>query len=289
MVASHIGKYLPGKPTVIPKNMPGAGSRQLAAYLYSQAAKDGTEFGLLLRPIATDSLFTDSGKRFDVQKFTWLGSPSAVTDTCGFWVTSPVQKWEDLQQTEVIIPGIGADAGEIAEANVIYNLTKARIRTVIGYQSGGEMTLAMERGEAHGRCAIAWEAIKSSYPDWLSEKKFKPFVQFAKQRHPELADVPTIMEMAKTELDKQALEVFLTPQEFGFPFAAPPGLHPDVAAILRKALQSVFEDPEFIAEAKSRKFDVQPVSGETLGAILTKIYSYPPEVIARAAEFKKRD
>jgi len=288
MVASHIVKYLPGNPTVIARNMPGAGSRQLAAYLYNQAAKDGTEFGLLLRPIATDSLFTDSGTQFDVRQLTWLGSPSNVTDTCGFWVTSPVQEWEALQETEIVIPGIGADAGEIAQANVLQNLAGAKIRTVIGYQSGGELTLAMERGEAHGRCAISWEAVKSTYADWLAENKFKPFMQFSMQRHPDLPEVPTVLELAKTDLDQKALEVFLAPQDFGFPFAAPPGLDPEVTAMLRKALQSVFTDPDFIAEARTRKFDVNPITGERLTEILEKVYSYPPEVIDRAIELKTR-
>lgn len=281
-VARYIGKHLPANPTVVPKNMPGAGSRQLAAYLYNQATKDGTEFGLLLRPIATDSLFTDSKGQFDVLKLTWLGSPSPVTDVCGFWHTAPMKTLDALQRVEMIVPGIGADAGEVAQANILHNLTGAKIKAVIGYPGGGEMTLALERGEAHGRCALSWEAIKSTYPDFIAQKKFLPFVQFASARHAELSEVPAVMEFSRSDLDRRALEVFLAPQEFGFPFAAPPDLTPSVKALLRKAFAATLRDPGFLAEAEKRKFEVKFVPGEQLEAILERVYGYPPEVAEHA-------
>jgi tripartite-type tricarboxylate transporter receptor subunit TctC len=282
LVARHIGKYLPGNPTVVPRNLPGAGSRKLAAYLYNQAPKDGTEFGLILRPLATDTLLGGADNQFDVLKLTWLGTPSPVTDVCGFWHTSPVKSFEELQKTEIVIPAIGAEAGEVAQTSILHHLAGARLRTVIGYQGGGEMNLALERGEAHGRCALSWEAVKSSYPDFITERKFLPFVQFALQRHPDLPAVPTIMELAKTDLDRQALDVLLLPQSFGFPFAAPPDLDPETKALLRDALAKVLQDPAFLAEAQLRKFDVSFISGEAHEAMLKKVYAYPPAVIERA-------
>ncbi len=282
MVARHIGKHLPGNPTVVPKNMPGAGARRLAGYLHSQAAKDGTEFGLLLRFIATDTLFSPTDGQFDVLKLNWLGSPSPVTDVCGFWHTSPVQKFEDLQTTEIVIPGIGADAGEAAQTSILHMLTGAKIRTVLGYQSGGEMTLALERGEGHGRCAISWEAIKSTYPDFTAKNQFRSFVQFALKRHPELPNVPTVMEFAKTDLDRSALEVFLAPQSFGFPFAAPSDMNPATVALLRQALEATMKDPGFVAEAEQRKFDINFVRGQDLEALLKKVYGFPKEVVERS-------
>ncbi len=281
MVARYIGKHLPGNPTVVPKNMPGAGARKMASYLHSQAAKDGTEFGLLLRFIATDTLYTPAEDLFDVLKLSWIGSPSPVTDVCGFWYTSPVQKFEDLQTKEVVIPGIGSDAGEAAQTSILSQLTGAKIRTILGYQSGGEMTLALERGEAHGRCAISWEAIKSTYPDFTAKKQFKPFVQFALKRHPELADVPAVMEFAKSDLDRKALEVFLAPQSFGFPFAAPSDMNPATVAVLRDSFAATMKDPEFLAEAAQRKFDINYVPGADLQDLLKKIYGFPKEVVDR--------
>lgn len=281
MVGRYIGKHLPGSPTVVPKNMPGAGSKKLASYLASQAAKDGTEFGLLLRFIATDTLFTPADGTFDVLKLNWLGSPSPVTDVCGFWHTSPVQKFEDLQTKEIVIPGIGADAGEAAQTSILHMLTGAKIKTILGYQSGGEMTLALERGEGHGRCAISWEAVKSTYPDFTAKNQFRPFVQFALARHPELPNIPAIIEFAKTDLDRKALEVFLAPQSFGFPFAAPPDMNPATVAILRQALEATMKDPGFVAEAAQRKFDINFVKGDALEALLKKVYGFPTEVVDR--------
>ena len=282
MIAQHIGKHLPGQPTVVPKNMLGAGSRKLAEYLYSQAAKDGTEFGLLLRPIATDPLFADADAAYDVQKLVWLGSPSPVTDVCGFWHTAPIQSFDEMKTKELVIPAIGAEAGEAVQSSILRQLTGVKIRTVIGYQSGGEMALAVERGEAHGRCALSWEAIKSTYPDYIAKKQFKPFVQFALERHKELPDVPAIMEMAKAEIDKQALDVILAPQSFGFPLAAPPGISAQTADILRKALQATMTDPAFLADAAKRKFEIDFVPHTRLESILKSVYGYPPAVIDRA-------
>ena len=282
IVARYIGKHLPGNPTVVPKNMPGAGARKLASYLHSQAVKDGTEFGLLLRFIATDTLYTPAEELFDVLKLNWIGSPSPVTDVCGFWYTSPVQTFEELQTKEVVIPGIGTDAGEAAQTSILHLLTGAKIRTVLGYQSGGEMTLAIERGEAHGRCAISWEAIKSTYPDFIAKKQFKVFVQFSLTRHPELKDIPSVMEFAKTDLDRKALEVFLAPQSFGFPFAAPPDMNPTTVKVLRDAFAATMKDPEFLAEAAQRKFDITYVPGADLLDVLKKVYGFPKEVIERS-------
>lgn len=288
MVADHIGKHLPGNPSVVPQNMPGAGSRKLAAYLQSRAPKDGTEIALLLRPIVTDALLsgTGDGAQFDVQDFNWLGSPSPVTDICFFWEKSPVQSFEELQSTEMVIPGIGADAGEITQATILGKLTGAKIRTVLGFESGSEMNLALERGEADGRCAVGWEAMKGSYADWVAENRFKPFIQFAMERNPELPGTPSIMEFAKSDLDTQALEVFLAPQQFGFPLAAPPGVSPETVEMLRTALNETFSDPEFIAAAEALRFSVNPVDGAKLTEIIERIHSYPPEVLERIQELR---
>ncbi len=283
LIARHIGKFLPGNPTIVAKNMPGAGSRKLAEYLYTHAAKDGTEFGLLLRPIATDPLFKKRGKTtFDIQKLTWLGSPSPVTDVCGFWHNQPIQSFDMLQTKELVIPGISTESGEAVQANIMRRLTGAKIRVVAGYQSGGAMTLAMERGEAAGRCAISWEAIKSKYRDFITKKQFKPFMQFSLKRHADLPQVPSIMEFVKTDIDRQALQVILAPQSFGFPFAAPAGLSKETTAILRNALKSVLTDAGFLAEAKRRKFDIDFVPGTELLSVLKTVYGYPKAVIDRA-------
>lgn len=279
LVARHIGKYMPGKPQVIQRNLPGAGGRKLATFLYNQAARNGTDIGIFQRSIVTDPLLVDEKLPFEMPTFTWIGSPSASTDVCAVWHTSPVQSIDDLKKTDLIIAGSG---GETAQTQMLVNLIGAKMRAVIGYTGGQEMNLALERGEAFGRCAISWEAAKTIYADLLEQKKLRPIVQFAMARHVDLPNVPVVMDFANSDIDKKALEILLAPQEVGFPFVAPPGLSAEVKDMLRTAFDEAMRDPALLEEAKKFQFDVAPVSGQKLEAQMAKIYSYSPDIVARA-------
>jgi tripartite-type tricarboxylate transporter receptor subunit TctC len=279
MVTRHLGQYLPGKPNVIPRNTPGAGGRRLAGFLANTAARDGTEIGALQRGLTTETLLIDSAAPFKVPELTWVGSPSGTTDLCVVWHASKVQSLADIQKREMVIAGTGNEATQVL---ILQRLTGGKIRTVIGYPSGTAINLALERGEADGRCSLSWEALKSNYPDWVTEKKVKPIVQFAFSRHPELSNVPLISDLAKSEVDREALGVLLLPQAFGFPFAAPPGLLPEVAAMLRAAFQQALRDPQLIEEAKKIKLELQPVRGEELQRLAREAYAASPQTLARA-------
>jgi tripartite-type tricarboxylate transporter receptor subunit TctC len=281
LVARHIGQYLPGKPNVVPRNTPGAGGRRLAGFLYNAAARDGTEIGALQRGLTTDALLIDSAAPFKVPELTWIGSPSGTTDLCVVWHASKVQSIADIQKTEMVIAGSGNEATQVL---ILQRLTGGKVRTVIGYPGGSAINLALERGEADGRCSLSWEALKSNYPEWVSDKKVKPIVQFAFARHPELADVPLIGDLARSAIDKEALGVLLLPQAFGFPFAAPPGLLPEVTDMLRTAFQQTLRDPQLIEEAKKIKLELQPVRGEDLQRLAREAYAASPQTIARAKE-----
>lgn len=281
LVGRHIGKHLPGNPQVLPKNMPGAGGRKLAAYLFHQAPANGSELGVFQRAVTTDPLLVDPKLLFDVPKFTWIGSPSSTTDICAVWHTSPVQSIEDLRTTELILAGSG---GETAQVNLVRNLLGGKMKAIIGYQGGAEMMLALQRGEAFGRCALSWEASKTQYKQLLDDKQFKPIVQFALSKAADLPDVPLITDYAKTDRDRQALEIILAPQEVGFPFVGPPGLTPAITALLRKAFVDSMNDPELIAEAEKLSFELRPVGGEHLEQRMKSVYAFPPAVVARAKE-----
>lgn len=279
LVGRHIGKHLPGNPSIVPKNMPGAGGRKLAAYLFHQAPANGSELGVFQRAVTTDPLLVDAKLLFEIPKFTWIGSPSSTTDICAVWHTSPVQSVEDLTKTELILAGSG---GETAQMNLVRNLLDGKIRSIIGYQGGAQMMLALQRGEAQGRCALSWEASKTQYKQMLDDKLFKPIVQFAATKAADLPNVPLITDYAKNELDRQALEIILAPQEVGFPFVAPPGLTTAMTTTLRKAFVDSMKDSELIAEANRLSFELRPVSGEHLEQRMKTIYAFPPPVIARA-------
>ena len=168
--------------------------------------------------------------------------------------------------------------------HLLQRLIGAKVRSVIGYPGGAAMNLAMERGEAGGRCSYSWEAIKAAIPDWIRDKKVKPIVQFALTRHPEMPDVPLILDFAKTDLDRQALRLLMTPQIFGFPFAAPPGLLPEVRDMLRDGVRKTMRDPAVREDAVKIRLELAPVPGETLERAAHAAYAASPEAIARAKE-----
>jgi tripartite-type tricarboxylate transporter receptor subunit TctC len=281
LVARHIGKYLPGHPNVVARNTPGAGGRRLAGLIANTAPRDGTELAQLHRGLVVEQLLGEVTLPFRLQDLTWLGSPTSATDTCIVWHTARVQSVEDLVAHELVVAGSGNEAPQLY---LLQRLIGAKVRSVIGYPGGAPMNLAMERGEVGGRCSYSWEAIKSAIPDWIRDKKARPIVQFALTRHPELPDVPLIGDFAKTELDQAALRVLMTRQIFGFPFAAPPGLLPEVRDMLRAAFVKTMQDPAVREDALKIKLELAPVSGETLERAARAAFAASPEAIARAKE-----
>jgi tripartite-type tricarboxylate transporter receptor subunit TctC len=281
VVARHIGKYLPGHPNVVAKNTPGAGGRRLAGLIANTFPRDGTEFAQLHRGIVVEQLLGDTPLPFRLQDFSWLGSPSSATDTCIVWHTARVQSVEDLKTQELVVAGSG---NEGAQLHLLQHLIGAKVRSVIGYPGGASMNLAMERGEAGGRCSYSWEAINSAIPDCIRDKMVKPMVQFALTRHPELPHVPLIADFAKTDLDRAALRILMTRQTFGFPYAAPPGLSPEVRDLLRTAFVNTMQDPAVREDALRIKLELAPVTGAALEQATNAAFAASPEAIARAKE-----
>jgi tripartite-type tricarboxylate transporter receptor subunit TctC len=281
LVARHIGNHLPGNPSVVAKNTPGAGGRRLAGLLANTAPRDGTEMGMLHRGLVTEQLLGDVAVPFKLQDLTWLGTPSPTTDTCIVWHTARVQRVADLKQHELVIAGDGNEAWQVY---ILQRLLGAKVRTVLGYPGGSAMNLAMEREEAGGRCAYSWQALKAAIPDWVRDRKVRPIMQFALTKHPELPDVPLIMDFAKTDLDRNALHLLMAPQVFGFPFVAPPGLLPEVRDMLRLAFDRTMQDPRFREDARKIRLEPDPGKGETLERVAREIYASSPETIARAKQ-----
>lgn len=281
MVAYHIGKHLPGNPKTVARNMPGAGGRSLAAYLYTQAPRNGTEFAALQRAITTDRLIGDPNLPFNPAEFTWLGSPSSTTDVCLAWHATPFHTLDDMRKQEFIIAASGS-----SERNtfILQQLTDFKIRSIIGYPGGSEQNLALERGEVHGRCSIAWESVKSSYADWVEGKKLRVLLQFAFSPHPDLVGVPLISDLATNDTDKQALEILMAAGSAGYPFAAPPGLLPEVRDLLRDAYAKTVADPAVIEEAKRVKFDLNPIAGADIQQLVERVHAATPQAIARAKQ-----
>jgi tripartite-type tricarboxylate transporter receptor subunit TctC len=283
-LARFMGKHIPGRPNVVPQNMPGAGSLKAANYIYTAAPKDGTYFGTFARTTGINPLL-DSGAKFDSREFGWLGSVTDDVSTCVTWHTSPVKTWNDFITKPVTLGGQGPSSEPDIFARLYKNVFGAPIKLVPGYPGTNEITLAMERGEVDGVCGLSWSTIKTRHAQWLKEKKITIIVQAAFKKEPEMdASIPLVMDLTQDKEKLQILKLILAAQEMARPFAAPPGIPADRKAALAKAFDDTMKDPEYLADAKKLDIDVNPVSGKNLDALLAELYATPPDVVKKAGE-----
>ncbi|MYZ48191.1 Bug family tripartite tricarboxylate transporter substrate binding protein [Propylenella binzhouense] len=282
VLAQHMGKHIPGNPTVVPQNMPGAGSLKAANYIFNVAPKDGTVFGTFARGLAMEPLIGTSSTQFDPSKFTWLGSIAEEKSVCVTWHTSPVKTWEDAQKTPFKVAGEGSGSDPDIFSSVVKSLFDVPMELVTGYPGTNEMTLAIERGEVDGRCGWSWNVIKTAQADWVRDKKLNILLQMSLHPIEDLPDVPNVMNIAQTDEQKQVLKLVLGRQVMGRPYAAPPGLPPERAEALRKAFEATMKDPDFLAEAEARGLEVSPITGKELDELVADLYATPKETLAHA-------
>jgi tripartite-type tricarboxylate transporter receptor subunit TctC len=283
LLSRHMSKHIPGRPAIVPQNMPGAGSLRAAQHLFSLAPKDGTALGTFGRQMGIAPLLGTSAQ-YDGTRFTWIGSITNEVSTCVAWHTATVKTWADMLEKPITLGGDGPGADPDVFALLYRNVFDAKIKLVSGYHGTTPIILAMERGEVDGLCGYSWSTIRSKHQPWLKEKKINILVQAGLKKDSEIADVPLVLDMAQTEEQRQILKLILTSQETARPFAAPPGLSPDRAAALRAAFDATMKDPEFLAEAKKLNLDVNPLSGTAIASLLTELYAMPKSVIEKAAQ-----
>ena len=259
--------------------MPGAGSLRAANYLFNVAPKDGTVIGMFSRGIAMEPLIGQSATQFDAMKFTWLGSGTEEASVFVLWHAAPVKTWEDMLTTPFSVGGEGSGSDPDVYASLLKNSFGARLRLVTGYPGTAEIALALERGEMDGRASWSWSSLKSLKPDWIAQNKVNLPIQLNLTKNPELPEVPLIMDFAKNDRQRASLKIILSRQTMGRPFMAPPGLPDDRKAALRAAFDATMKDPEFVAEAKARGQEVNPVSGAEIDRLLAELYATPNDVV----------
>jgi tripartite-type tricarboxylate transporter receptor subunit TctC len=277
----HIGKHLPGNPTVIVKNMPGAQTRTAANHLYNIAPKDGTVIATLARGLPTEELLGSGGIRFESTKFNWIGSMNNEVSVGVAWHTSPVKTFEDTKQREMIV---GAIADSLLFAQVMNAVLGTKFKMITGYKSGAEIGLAMERGELEGRMGWSWSSIVSMNPEWIRDGKIRNLVQFSTSKHADLPNVPLVTELATNPDDRALLELVFSRQVIGRPFIAPPGLDAETVGILRKAFDDTMKDPAFLAEMQKANLEVNPIPGEEVQKLIERLFKTPPAVMERAKQ-----
>ena len=279
--ARHYGKHIPGNPTLVPQNMPGAGSLKLTNFLYGVAPKDGSVIGIVSRGMATDPLLGDS--KFDPTKFAWLGSITSEVSVCATWHTSPIKTWADITAKDFTMGGSAAGSETDTFALLMRNVFGAKMRLVTGYPGGNDINLAMERGEVDGRCGWSWTSIKSNKAAWLKEKKINLLVQLGMAKHADLPNVPFMLDLAQSEEQRQMMRLIFTSLVLGRPFMAPPGIPDDRKAALRQAFDATMKDAEFLEEAAKINLEISPVAAQAIDDLLAELYRTPRNVVEKAA------
>ena len=280
MLARHIGRHIPGNPRIVPSNMEGAGSLRLTNYLYNGARKDGTEIGTINRGAPFEPLIGEAQlARFDAARFTWIGSIANEVSVCVVWQRAGIDNFEQMFTRELTVGGTGSGADTNQFPKVMNGVLGTRMRIVSGYPGGSNIDLAMERGEVDGRCGWSWSSVVSSRKAWLEQGSIKVLVQLALTKHPDLPNVPLIMDYAKTDEQRAMLRLIFSRAALGCPFLAPPGIPADRAAALRQAFDDTMKDPAFLEEARRAELEVAPVGGEELQRLIAEIYRTPKDIV----------
>jgi tripartite-type tricarboxylate transporter receptor subunit TctC len=282
LLARHLGKNIPGQPTIMPENMPGAGSMVMMNYLYNVAPHDGTVIGVPSRNLALEPLLGNEQARYDALKFVWIGSMTREVSTCITWHTSGVNTIEDAKRREVTVGATGAPADSNIFPKLLDAFLGTKFKTVLGYPDSAAVGLAMERRELDGYCSFTWSAIKSARPQWVAEKKIHLLLQLSLSPHPELAGVPLVMDLAKDEASRQVFALAFGTQKMGRPVAAPPDVPLDRVQALRQAFDATMADPEFRDDAARGGLELDsPISSREVTDILEQIYATPKSLVAR--------
>src|SRR3712207_4804781 len=257
LVARHLGRFLPGEPTVVPQNMPGAGSLRAANFIYGAAPKDGSAIGIVTETVALEQALSNSAVQYDAAKFTWIGRVASSINVQLVWNTSRVQSIDDAYHTEVTFAGTGP--GNVAETipRLLNGLLGMKIKVISGYPASNEGMLAMERGEVDG-ATTSWTALKVGKADWLRDKKVRVVLQDIPERDPELPDVPCLVELGRTDDERQVLALYASGGAIGRSFIAPPGLPPEITHRLRAGFMAMTRDPDFQADLRKGTLDVEP-------------------------------
>ena len=280
IVARHIVNHIPGRPHIIVQNQPAAGGAVMTNQLYGQGPKDGTVIGVPINGIPTAPLL-QSGTQFDATKLIWVGSTNREAYVAFVWHTAPVESIADLRSREVVVGATTPGTTMVDFPLLVNDILGFKFKIVRGYQGTPQINLAIERGEVQGMGGIGWASVKAQTPHWISEKKIKVLAQYGLKRHPELSDVPTMLELAKSNADRQAMTMLFARTEYGRPYFLPPDVPEERVAALRRAFDATMKDTAFIAEAAKLQFDVDPLTGEQVQALVAQLAATPREVVTR--------
>jgi tripartite-type tricarboxylate transporter receptor subunit TctC len=288
LVAKYIGRYIPGQPSVIVRNMPGGGGLNMTNSVANVAAKDGLHIGAPQRGIPFEPLLGDaSHAKYDPVKLQWIGSANADTSVAVTTRRSGVKTWQELKTKEVIVAGTGIGTESVTVPYVVRNILGLKFKVIAGFPGGSEMNLAMQRGEVDGRGTFSWTSLKPQRAQWVDSGDLNVLFQMGLRKHPDLPGTPLVTDLAETDDQRKLLELQFTAFELGRPYFVAEGVPADRVTALRRAFDQAMKDKDLIADAEKQGLEANPATGEEMQAILARVYATPKDLVARLAEASK--
>ena len=281
IIARHWRNFISGQPTIVAKNMTGAGHLRATNYLYNQAPQDGTEVGAIIPVFVMNQLLDARSVNFDSAKFNWLGSSNASNAMIFVWHTTGVKTLQDAMNKEVIMGGSGAGSNSVLYPAVLNNILGTKFKVVMGYKSTPEIDIAMERGEVQGRAGGTFNTLMANNPEWVTDKKLNILVQIGQQKEPGFEQIPLLTEFAKDDTSREVLDIFAGQITLGRPYLLPPNVPADRVAAMRASFDAVLKDPALLADAKKSRLDISPTSGEKLQKLVEDMMKVNETVLAR--------
>lgn len=283
LLGRHMGRHIPGKPSFIPKNMPGAGGRRALAHIAHRAPRDGTVLGILVRSTFFDKLmYPKKAVDVDPTKLTWIGSANKEVGTCIAWHESGFKTLDDVKERVSTMGSSGPASSGTIFPKVLNEIADTKMKIILGYPGSTQVHLAMERNEVTGRCGMGWDSLMARYRSWYFDKKVNLFLQIGLNKHPKLPDVPLLLDLARNKKERQMLVLFSAPNDMGRPYFGPPEIPADRVKALQAAFMDTMKDPKFKADADKLNVALSPLSGPEVLKIVKDVWNTPEDVVKMA-------
>jgi tripartite-type tricarboxylate transporter receptor subunit TctC len=285
-VARHLGRHIAGNPQIVAKNMPGAGGTKAGIHVSTIASKDGLTMGAVTPGAVTGPLLDDKPTLFVPNKVTWIGSANASTRICAAFDTSKIRSFDDAYKQKFVLAGGSHGDATHDYAHMVRKLTSANINVTGGYKGTLDQTLAMERGEADGMCGWDWSSAKSQKPEWIRDKKIRLLLQIGPRPNIELTKhgAAEFWKYVKGDNNRKIAALIVSQQDFQRPYFVAGGTPAEYVDILRKAFDATMNDPEFLADAKKMRIDIEPLPGAEVQKLIEAFYATPKEIVAQARQ-----
>jgi tripartite-type tricarboxylate transporter receptor subunit TctC len=281
LLARHLGKHLPGKPSIVPKGMPGAGGLVLANFMYGRAPRDGSVIAGMQNERIYDPILGVPNSNYRSSELIWIGSINQTTNVCASWHATGVTSAAQLRTRELVV-GVAGNTSTESVSHLLAQVVGSKFKMVLGYPGTNEIQLAIERGEVEGACGLGWDSLISGKPDWIADKKVNIFAQIGAEPLAELNGAPFIYDLLLKQDDRPLVDFLVGRMYLGRPFVGPPGMPVSMTQSLREAFDAAMKDPELISEAEKGQMPILPVSGDIAQKHVEKLEKTAPDVIERA-------